>query len=220
MELLKNVTLFRRTKTLEAQIDEFLDLVTEAVTIFQRAVKGYLDDGPGEAFDTALEHITQLESRADELRRTIEAELTEHTLIPDLRGDVLGLLEDMDHLINLCQGNAYRFSIETPEFPEEFHKDFRDLLETAGTCVETVVFAARAFFRNIHAVRDHTHKVIFLETETDKISTKLKRAIFASGLPKVEKIHLRYFVNKIDNFANEAEDIADDLNITAIKRTV
>ena len=80
--------------------------------------------------------------------------------------------------------------------------------------------ATRAFFRNIDAVRDHTHKVIFLESETDKICTKLKRAVWASDLPKVEKIHIRYFVNKIDDMANEAEDIADHLNITAIKRKI
>src|SRR5690554_6845631 len=105
MELLKHATLFRRTRTLEAQIDEFFDLATEATTIFERAVKGYLESGPGDDFDSALEHISNLESRADVLRRNIEAELTEHTLIPDLRGDVLRLLENMDHLINLCQGN-------------------------------------------------------------------------------------------------------------------
>ena len=80
--------------------------------------------------------------------------------------------------------------------------------------------AARAFFRNIEAVRDHNSKVLFYETEADKISTKLKIQIFSSDLPKVEKVHLRYFTERIDELANEAEDIADSLAIHIIKRSV
>ncbi len=215
-----SIKLFGRTKALENQVDEFLDIVSEAVVIFQRAVKGYLENGPGEEFDASLDHIASIESRADTLRRTIETELTRQTLIPDLRGDVLALLEGTDELINVCQGNAYRFSIEVPEFPEEYHKDYLNMVDTTCSCADSAVMAARAFFRNIDAVRDHTHKVIFLETETDKISTKLKRMIFASDLSKGEKLHLRYFVDRVDELANAAEDVADSIAIFAIKRNV
>ena len=212
--------LFRRTRLIEARIDEFLDHISESGIIFRRAVKGYLQSGPAEEFDDAMLHIDNIESRADELRRTIEAELYERTLIPDLRADVLTLLEDMDNLINVCEANCYRFSIETPKIPEEFHQDFNNLTETASECIDAVVMAGRAYFRNIQAVRDHTHKVILLESEADKISTKLKRAIFAADIPKVEKIHLRYFVDRIDELPNAAEDIADQLGIFTVKRSI
>jgi uncharacterized protein Yka (UPF0111/DUF47 family) len=43
---------------------------------------------------------------------------------------------------------------------------------------------------------------------------------FSSDLPKVEKIHLRYFIERIDELANEAEDIADALAIYTIKRSI
>ena len=82
------------------------------------------------------------------------------------------------------------------------------------------MLAARAFFRDIEAVRDHASKVIFLETEADKIGTKLQRAIFSSDLPLERKIHLRYFVERIDELANAAEDVADALAIYAIKRRI
>jgi len=220
MTMAESIKLFGRTRALEIQVDEFLDIVSEAGIIFQRAVKGYLEDGPGAEFDAALEHIANIESRADELRRNIETELTLQTLIPDLRADVLQLLEGTDKLINVCQGNAYRFSIEVPVFPQEYHKDYMNMVDTACACADSAVMAARAFFRNIDAVRDHTHKVIFLETETDKISTKLKRAIFASDLEKGEMLHLRYFVDRVDELANLSEDVAENIAIFAIKRSV
>ncbi|MBL6959056.1 MAG: DUF47 family protein [Rhodospirillales bacterium] len=216
----KSPALFRKTRILEGQIDEFLDCITEAGLIFQRAIKIYLEQGASDEFAASTKQSNEIETHGDNLRRIIETQLYEQTLIPDLRADVLKLLEDLDNLINIIQANCYRFTIEVPDIPPEYHKDFMDLTETVVTCVDTVVMSARAFFRNIEAVRDHNSKVMFYETEADKISTKLKTKAFRSDLPKVEKIHLRYFVERIDELANEAEDIADSLAIFTIKRSI
>lgn len=213
-------TFFGRTRALEAQIDEFLDKVSEAGLVFSRAMKVYLERGKGKDYEAFLEHGTTVEHRGDDLRRGIETELYAQTLIPDFRGDVLSLLEDMDNLVNIYEANLYRFSIEGPEIPAEFRRDFWDLTETVVTCVESVVLAARAFFREIEAVRDHNSKVMFYESQADKISTKLKRAVFASDLDLAHKTQLRYFVERIDELANEAEDIADYLAIYTIKRKI
>ncbi|MFQ6024587.1 MAG: DUF47 domain-containing protein [Acidiferrobacterales bacterium] len=218
MNFQKATRFFGRTRALESQIDEFLDKVSEAGLVFSRAMKRYLEHGTDDEFDGFLKQVAQVEHRGDDLRRTIETELYAQTLIPDFRGDVLRLLEDMDNLVNIYEANFYRFSIEKPEIPVEYHQDFRDLTETVVTCVESVVFAARAFFRDIETVRDHNSKVMFYETQADKISTKLKRAVFASNLELAHKTQLRYFVERVDELANEAEDIADALAIYAIKR--
>ena len=72
-----SIKLFGRTRALENKVDEFLDIVSEAGIIFQRAVKGYIENGPGEEFDASVVHIANIESKADDLRRTIETQLTE-----------------------------------------------------------------------------------------------------------------------------------------------
>jgi len=221
MYLQKKVShLFSGTRSLEKQIDEFLDKVSEAGMVFGRAMRVYLTQGPGEEFDGFLGQAADIERRGDELRRTIEAELHARTLIPDLRADVMALLEGMDHLVNVYEGDLFRISIQSPDIPQTFHSGFLELVETVVSCVDSVVLAARAFFRDIDAVRDHSSKTIFLETEADKIGTKLQRAIFASSLPLERKMHLRYFVERIDELANSAEDVADALQIYTIKRRI
>ncbi len=221
MYLQKKVShLFSGTRSLENQIDEFLDKVSEAGMVFGRAMRVYLNQGPSDEFNTFLDQAADIERRGDELRRTIEAELYVRTLIPDLRGDVLSLLEGMDHLVNVYEGDLFRISIQSPDIPEQFHAGYMELVETVMNCVDSVVLAARAFFRDIDAVRDHCSKTIFLETEADKIGTKLQRAIFASSLPLERKMHLRYFVERIDELANSAEDVADALQIYTIKRRI
>lgn len=212
--------LFSGTRSLENQIDEFLDKVSESGMVFDRAIRVYLNQGPSEEFNNFLNQAANIERRGDDLRRAVEAELYVRTLIPDLRADVLALLESMDHLINVYEGDLFRISIQSPDIPDEFHSGFIELTETVVSCVDSVVLAARAFFRDIDAVRDHSSKTIFLETEADKTGTKLQRAIFASALPLERKMHLRYFVERIDELANSAEDVADALQIYTIKRRV
>jgi hypothetical protein len=216
----KDFALFRRTKALENEIDDFLNKLSEGALAFRIGIQIYMAQGRTPAFEEKLGHVNTLESTADNLRRSIETKLYSQTLIPESRGDVLGLLETLDSVLNLMEGALWAFFIERPEIPESFRSDFTDLTDKAVESVDALVQASRAFFRNIEAVADHDHKVMFFEKEADKISTKLKLAIFDSNLPLPNKTHLRYFVENIDNIADQAEDVADRLAIYTIKRTV
>ncbi len=211
--------LFRQTKELTAQVDDFLDAISEGALVFQQGVDDYMS-GDLERFQTRYGAIEALENRADDLRRTIEGHLYRHSLIPESRGDVLGLLETMDDVINTAKNTLSLFVVERPEMIPELTKDWHDLAETATCTSEAVVLAARTFFRDPHGVNDHLHKVYFYEKEGDKIAMDLKRKIFASDLDLARKIHLRYFALNIDLVSDAAEDVADRLSIYAIKRTV
>ena len=144
----------------------------------------------------------------------------EETLIPDARSDVLRVLEHLDEVIGMYQGNCYHFSIQKPDFPKEFHSDLTELTETVVNCVESLCLTVRSFFRDIKSVRDNAHKVTFFEKESDIKMTALARRIFDSNLSLDQKMHLRYFVEKIDRICDQAEDIADEIQIYAIKRSV
>jgi len=219
MKFDKDIRLFRRTRALEAEIDKFLDLLSEGGLLFKHAVRDYLDHGSCDEFEDKLRQVNDIESAADDLRRSIETQLYSQTLIPDARGDVLGLLENLDNITNRIEGTLWGFSIENPDIPAVYKEDFRQLVEMVVEAVEAVVLASRAFFRNIDAVGDHNHKVMFYEKEADKVSTKLKRAIFGSNLDLAHKTHLRHFVENLDNVADWSEDVADRLAIYVIKRT-
>jgi predicted phosphate transport protein (TIGR00153 family) len=220
MALTKNVLLFRNTSMLERQIEEFLDRLSESALLFDLAIKSYLRDGPSEDFIAKRADVNNNETAADKLRREIETQLYTQTLIPESRGDVLGLIETLDHTLNLCESCLWAFDIEQPEIPETYHALYLELTEMVVQAVEALSRSSRAFFRDFERVSYHNHKVMFYEKEADKVSTKLKRAIFASDLELAHKIHLRYFVENIDNIADWAEDVADRLAIYAIKRSV
>ena len=219
-EVKKNIRLFRRTRVLESEIDSFLDQLSESAIHFKGALHTYLDEGASEEFERKLQQVNALESENDKLRRSIETQLYAQTLIPESRGDVLGLLENLDRVHGLLEGALWQFSIETPNIPADLNGQFRKLVDASVDALESLVLASRAFFRNVEAVNDHMHKVLFYEKEADKIGTTLKRAIFATDLPLYEKAHLRNFCEHIDNVADKSEDVADRLAIYVIKRTI
>lgn len=211
--------LFRTTKILEGQIDDFLDAVAQGALVFHLAVIDFLA-GDRRNFTDRLEKIDQLENRADELRRTIENQLYTQTLIPEHRGDVLGLLESTDSVINKMKETVNQFDVESPEIPPELHKSFADLAGQSVAATEALVSAIRAFFKDVKAVKDHLHKVYFYEKEADRTGDTLKRAVFAQNTDLSKKIHLRYFVLHIQQVSDHAEAVADRLAIYTIKRTI
>ena len=101
---------------------------------------------------------------------------------------------------------------------EEERKRFMDLVENVVKSVEAMVVASRAFFKDTSAVEDHLYKVSFYEDEVDELSRSLRRDIFASDMPLAQKMHLRSFVEMLDDISDEAEDAAEDLAIFNIKR--
>lgn len=217
---MEKLRLFGRTRNLEAQIDEFLDKISESAILFKLAVKIYLKEGANGEFGDKLAAVNSMESEADTLRRDIEKALYTYTLIPDSRGDVLGLIETLDQIMGLFEGALWAFDIEKPEIPDEFRPGFRKLTNMVVEAVDALVLGARSFFRSPHTVGDYNHKVMLYEKEADKISTRLKKQIFAADIDLAHKTHLRHFVELIDNTADWAEDVSDRLAIYAIKRTV
>ena len=212
-------TFFKRSRILETQIDAFLDAISQGAIVFKQAIRDYLE-GETEKFEERIVTIGKLEAKADELRRTVESQLYGQSLIPEHRGDVLGLLECMDNVVDTAKATLSQFSVESPDIPHELDNEYTELAETAANAAESIVLATRAFFRDVHAVKDHLHKVYFYEKEADKIGDRLKRHVFSLEIDLSQKTHLRYFALNIDNLADRAEEVADRLSIYAIKREI
>ena len=117
---------FGKTKVLETQIDQFLDAVAQSGLTFALAIKDYLA-GDNEEFDVHSAAVTELEHRADDLRRDIETQLYAHSLIPEHRGDVLGLLENIDEIINTEKKTLSQFSVEKPAIPADLNPQYEEL---------------------------------------------------------------------------------------------
>lgn len=213
--------LFSRAKSVETNIDKYIDNVLKTSLIFALGIKHYFE-GNNVSFESKREEMEILESESDSIRREVKHTLYRDLLIPESRGDVLGLLENLDDIINTAQKVLVRFSIEKPKIWPELKDDFVELSEISTKCVKEIAGAARAFFREPNKVSDYLVSVHYLESEADKIEERIMRKSFEDNFITEfsEKVHMRYFAEKISLLADDAESVADRLDIYTIKRTI
>lgn len=210
-----------KTKQLEADIEGYLDLVSQSGLIFNEGIKSYIN-GNMDNFDKHYKDITALESEADSVRRDIKHKLYTYMLIPESRGDVLGLLETLDDVVDICEKVIEQFSIETPEIRDFLSVDFVNLADKSASAVNEIVKAARAFFHDITMVSNYVNKVHFFEHEVDDLEEQLKRKAFNSeDIQRFsQKVHMRYFAEQIAKVSDVAQDVAERLSVYAIKRRI
>ena len=212
-----NISLLSKTKALETTIDQFHDKLIDVALSFNNAIKTYLKEGHSSNFEKYSKQVKKIEHDADSLRRDIEKRLY---LLPDLRADVLKLVENLDKVINKFEEVTYMFYAQKPDIPDEYRSPFKELGKLSSECAESMCKASRAYFRDLTTMRDYAQKVYFLQHESDTCSRNMIEEIFASSRSLAEKMQLRQFIDCIADIADEAEDFIDQLLIFAIKRDV
>lgn len=214
------ISLFARTRELEHSIDKIHDKIIEMAMVFKEAVNIYLKERRSENYSEISKKIKILENESDRLRRDVESKLYEQNLIPDMRGNILQLVENLDKVVNLFDEVAHKFYIEQPDIPIIYHDQLRTLVRQVSDCAENMAIASRAFFRDLVTLRDYSKKVYLLEHQSDKTSAKLRKEVFDSDLELAHKIQINTFVEEVADIADLAEDCIDALLIFAIKREI
>ena len=209
---------FGKTRLLESQVDQFLDLITKGTLCMREGIQSYLS-GDDEDFQHRLETVRDYERKADELRRSTESMLYTYSLIPESRADVLQLLEKLDDVIDCAKHILQEFDVQQPDVEIGYFDLFVDLADKSVKAVEQVVEAARAFFRSESRLRDCINKVDFYESEADRVGLRLKKQIYQSDLDLARKHHLRYFADALESLSDIAEEVSGQLAIASIKRS-
>lgn len=213
--------LFKKANKSIELIDKFLNCVDQSLLLFKEGVKNYLYNNT-ENFNNDIIQLANNEIESDKLRREIEQTLYVQSLMPQLRGDIMRLLEEMDNLIDQSKKNLFQFEVETPHIPADLIQDFVRLTQISVSAAESVIPAAKSYFTEPINVNEKIHRVYFYEKETDLLADIIRRKIFREmkDLRLSEKFHLRYFTLHIENISDTAEKVADLLSIMAIKRIV
>ncbi len=213
--------LFGRTSTLIHQIDEFLDKVSEGAMVFEEGIDTYTKHGVDENCETKLQHLNELKKGASALSRDVITNLYAQMLVPESRSDILELVSALNRILDILHHEFTDLTISNPEIPDGIKGGFEELTKDVVKTVDSTVLAARAYFKDINAVRDHIHKISHYESEADEAAIRLKKMIFADpDLNFESKVLLRDGVNDVDKIADKAEEIGDRLSIYSIKRAL
>ena len=211
----------KKTNKLIDDIDRYFDLMDQAVLVFKDGVRNYLYSNANE-FNENLMKMSAVDSEASVLRKEIENALYTQTALVRSRADIMRLFEKTRNITSILNDSLFQFEIETPFIPKELNPEFMKLTEFSTLAVEAVVPAAKAYFKAPDTVPDKISRAYFYKKEAVRYSQSIKRTVFhnMASLKLSEKFHLRYFALHIENLAKAAENVADQLAVMAIRRTL
>lgn len=204
-------------------LDQYLESWIGTVIAFQDAWQTFLELGFGEAFDYKVEFTHKQESRADDLRRNIELELYGKALLPESRGDILGLLETVDRLLSEAEWVLYELQLQEMVIPEPLKERFAGLVQVVCECCVGVHKSLKVMFvetTDAPLLSELTDAVDALESESDHLERGLIRSIFKLDISAGEKILLKELVMRLGTVTDRAENVSNRITLASVKRRV
>ena len=209
---------WKKSREIEAAVEGYLQQVEACLASFDTAMAVFFAQPPGEQFGLLVAETSRAESRADAKRREIETAMYGRALIPESRGDVLGMLESIDLLPNQAEDALQQIWLQGLTVPEQYVEQVRQLVGINCRAVALLCDAARMIFADISQVTDLADKISAVEAESDHLERRLIKAVFDGGGDKADKILLKGIIEQISAISDRAENAADRLRIVAVKR--
>ncbi|MBN1838124.1 MAG: DUF47 family protein [Spirochaetales bacterium] len=210
---------WKKQRSVMQKIRDYLEQVRLCSESFRACVDRLLADVTSPDADELLREVHGAESKADDLRRSIEYELYQRALIPESRGDVLGILENFDFIPGMFQSLCYQLRLQLLQVPQEFSGSFRELIEVNLEAYRIVSEAVLSLFLS-QDIKEAAARIDAKESESDRIERALIERIFRSNLDKADKILLKEIVINIGDVSDQAESVKDRLILAFVKRKV
>jgi uncharacterized protein len=214
------VLFWKKQETIERMLSEYFEQCDLCYELFEKAFACYFSVGQGEAFEASVNRTHEAESRADDLRREIEFTLYGKALLPESRGDLLGLLEAFDQLPNIAETSLFAVRCQGMILPEDLAGDFKHLIDLNLQAYYLVRRAVDELFNNPKVTLHTTKEVDDKESESDRLERVMIRRIFARDTDNGTKLLLKELVLLIGRISDTAESTADRISIIAIKRQI
>jgi predicted phosphate transport protein (TIGR00153 family) len=211
---------FRREKEVRALIHEYFETTDKAIEEFEAGVRCYLETGPCDEFRETDKRIHVAESRADDLLRQIEIMLYSSSLLPESRGDLLGLLENFDKMPNLAEIISFILDTQQVQLPDAYRPRLLQLLEINVEAYRLVRETVDKLFSIPEDVGEAVGPVDAKESESDRLEGQLIREVFASDMDGCEKIQLRELIQRLGDLSDSAENVAGRLEIISLKKRI
>jgi len=213
---------FKKEKEVIKMISDYLDEVEKCMKTAEESVQSYLTATVKEAKHLARQ-VRQMETQADVIRYSIRDKLYLGAYMPLVREDIYKLVESIDKVANAAEACCDFFLNQRPQIPVELKSQFSTVSQEALEIIIPLKKAVLCFLSGecpLEEARQYTQQVGLMESDVDKREWDLTKAIFISSMDYSHKIHLRLCLDTIVEVSDRAEDAADQLELTFLKKMI
>jgi len=211
---------FKKEYQIQSLMQRYLDELKLTKEHFLQALNSYFDKGLCEEFDFLLNQTHKAESEADDVRYEIETLMYSKALIPESRGDILGLLEALDRIPGLFQLLLYMMQNQKLKIPDFLVQDIRELTTVTLACCDLLCKEVEALFKKTEDIKALVQSIDTNESRCDHIERQIISKIFDSDLDPFEKLQLKEVVIAMGDISDQADRVSRRIYIISIKRRV
>ncbi len=212
--------LFKKGHRVEALIFEYLKMLKLSQESFSSALDVCLVNPYCENSDFLIRQTHKHESKADDIREEIKTLMYGKALIPDSRGDIMGLLEALDNIPRLFEHVLYTIHTQKLMVPDFIADEIKELVRISLECCDLLLSQATALFRKTGGLRSLMHTIDTHESHCDHIERRIITKVFDSGIDPFHKLQLKELVILIGDISDEADRTSRRINIIDMKRRV
>lgn len=212
--------LFNKNKKLLDMLDCYLTVVGDTLDEFSDAFRYLLKNGIDEHFKVLVSQTHKKESNADDLRRDIELQMYEKSLLPESRRDLLEVIEMIDKIPNRAESILSMHNSQHQELIDEIKEDMEELLTLSLETVTYVIKMTNACFKRDGDATELARLIDNNESIGDHLERKMIERVFTLKMDVGEKILQKESVLQVGAICDLCEAVKDKLVITNIKRSV
>ncbi len=207
-----------RNRELMEKLEDYFKITLEVLDEFVKAMRHVMANKVDEHFEVMSRRIHSKESDADDVRREIEQMMYAKSLLPESRGDILEILELLDHVPNQADSVVNMMLAQGSDLEDLIKADMKELVDISHETFCWTLEAARDCLGHARRLKELSRLIDNNESAGDRLETKMIHAVFLSGLGTAEKLIQKECIVEVGRICNHCERVKDRLVIAGIKR--
>jgi len=212
--------IFRRSQrdtAVEKQILDYCDLIADTLVECRRMIVEYIDWD--KHFKEQTRKVHDMESAADQARRSIERSMLDGAFLPAYREDYISVVELLDRVANKAEGTGDTMYLMRPDIPEPVRQNFITLADMTIEAFKPIKTAVKKVLDGDTDLDAEDREVERLEREIDKIQFNTTRFLYKEAqIEKIDALMVKILLDKLCNISDRIENVVDRLVLLAIKR--
>jgi hypothetical protein len=211
---------FRKQLQIESLIYDYLDNLKMAEQHFSAALDSCLKNGVSDDFNFLTEQTHKFESKADDIREEIKALMYGKALIPESRGDIMGLLESIDEIPRILELILHMIKTQKLEIPDFIVSDIQELIKLSLESCDLLFKEVSALFKKSEELRALVSTIDHNESHCDHIERRIITKVFDSDIDPFQKLQLKEMIIRMGELSDQADRVSKRINIISMKRHV
>ena len=203
------------------ELKEYLKLAKDTVSLFNEGILYVLENDIDDHFRQLAKKTHKLESNADDIRRQIETDLFEKSLLPETRHDLLIILEALDRIPNKAEFILNIIVNQNMKPIKLLHRKIKELLIISVETFSLVEDATWDCFNRAEKTREYNRLIDNNESLGDSLEREMISALFQdNSIDLGTKILQKELIVEMGAICDLCERAMDNIVICSIKRSI